>query len=168
MLVHSCAILRNGKAIMFTGPSEAGKTTVASLCDKQDGEVINDEMLLVTRPGQNGNNIKVRSAPILGKFTPQRVVTAPLSCILLLKKSAKTLVRHLDRTEAYIRFMRQIISPACIGQKDKKTIYNILADFSDQITGAIPVYELEFTLDRKSLWQTVAELERALDKKELQ
>lgn len=168
MFVHACGILRYGQALLFTGPSGAGKTTIARLCGKQDGEVINDEMLLVSRPGQNGNGISVRSAPILGTFPPQRNVTAPLRCIFLLKKGSKTLARCLNRTEAYLRFMRQIISPACIGQKDKRTIFSMMADFSDQVTRTIPVYELEFTLDGESLWQTVEDLEGMLDKKERQ
>jgi hypothetical protein len=168
MLVHACGILRYGQALLFTGPGGSGKTTIARLCGKQDGEVINDEMLLVSRPGQNGNGINVRSAPILGAFPPQRNVTAPLRCIFLLKKGSKTLAHCLNRTEAYLRFMRQIISPACIGQKDKRTIFSMMADFSDQVTGTIPVYELEFTLDGESLWQTVGDIEGVLDKKERQ
>jgi hypothetical protein len=166
MFVHTCGILRYGNVLLFTGPSGAGKTTIARLCDQPNGEVINDEMLLVSRPGQNGNGINVRSAPILSTFPPRRNLTASLRCIFLLKQGSKTLARGLNRTEAYLRFMRQIISPACIGQKDKKTIFSMMADFSDQVTAAIPVYELEFTMDRISLWQTVAELEGVLAKKE--
>jgi hypothetical protein len=160
MLVHACGILRSGQALIFTGPSEAGKTTIASLCGKRDGDVINDEMLLVSRPSQNGNGISVRSAPILGRFPSHPNVTAPLRCILMLKKSSKTLVRSLDRAEAYLRFMRQIITPAYIGQKNKRAVLSLMAEFSDAVTKAIPVYELEFSLDEKPLWQTVGEIEK--------
>jgi len=31
MIIHSCGILRSGKALLFTGASEAGKTTIARL-----------------------------------------------------------------------------------------------------------------------------------------
>jgi hypothetical protein len=160
MLVHACGIIRSGKAIIFAGPSEAGKTTIASLCGRRQGNVINDEMLLVSRPGQNGDGISVRSAPFLGKFTSRRAVTAPLRCILMLKKSTKTLLRCLDRTEAYTRFIRQIITPAYIGQINKRAVLSLMAEFSDIVTRAIPVYELEFNLDKKSLWQTVGGLEK--------
>jgi hypothetical protein len=166
MFVHTCCVLRNGQALLFTGPSGAGKTTIARLCGEQDGEVINDEMLLVSRPGQNGNCVSVRSAPMLGTFPPQRKVTAPLRGIFLLKQGSNTLANLLPKTEAYLRFIRQIISPACLGQKDKKTIYSMMADFSAQVTGTIPVYELEFTLNGEALWQTVGEIEGMLDKKE--
>jgi hypothetical protein len=168
MFVHTCGVLRNGRGLLFTGPSGAGKTTVARLCGEQDGEVINDEMLLVSRPGRIDNRVIVRSAPMLGTFSPQRNLTAPLRCIFLLKQGSQTITSRLKESDAYLRFMRQIISPACIGQKDKRTIFTMMADFSAQVTGAIPVYELEFNLDGASLWQTVRDLERTLDKKERQ
>jgi hypothetical protein len=159
MIIHACGILRSGQVMLFTGPSMAGKTTIARLCRKRDGEVINDEMLLVYRPNQNGNGITVEGAPFLGRVSSRRSVKAPLRCIFLLKKGGKTLVRKLDRAEAYLKFMRQIITPAYIGQKDKRAILSLMSEYSDGMTKAIPVYELEFNLDKKLLWQVLGELE---------
>jgi hypothetical protein len=166
MFVHTCGILRNGMALLFTGPSGAGKTTIASLCSAQDGELINDEMLLVSRPDESSNEIVIKSAPMLGQYSPRRNITAPLRCIFLLKKGTNCLAHRLDKTEAYIKFIRQVVSPACIGQKDKKSIYSMMADFSVQVTGSIPMYELEFSLDVKSLWKTIADTEKLLGIKE--
>ncbi len=159
MLVHACGILRNGHALVFTGPSDAGKSTIARLCGERHGEVINDEMLLMSRPSPGGNSITIQSAPIIGDLLPGRNTAAPLRCILLLKQSNKTALHYLDKVAAHLRFMRQIISPVCIGQKDKRSVYSMIADFSAEVTGAIPVYELEFNLDEKSLWQITGELE---------
>jgi hypothetical protein len=39
-----------------------------------------------------------------------------------------------------------------------------MAEFSDEVTAAVPFYELEFTLDRDKLWETVGELEKSLEK----
>jgi hypothetical protein len=162
MLLHACGILRSGKALLFTGPSEAGKTTIARLCEKRYGSVINDEMLLVSRPGSNGSgeDISVQSAPFLGGIPTLHKVTAPLRCILMLKKSDKTLVRPVAKTEAYLKLIRQIITPAYIGQKDKKAVISLMADFSTEVLKTIPVYELEFCLDGESIWRTVSELEK--------
>ena len=164
MLVHACGILRYGRVQIFTGPSDVGKTSIARIFGEHHSEVLNDEMLLMSRPSSNGTGISIQSVPIIGDLLPGRSVAAPLRCILILKRSNKTMIRYLDRTEAYLRFIRQIISPACIGQKDKRSVYSIMADFSAEVIRAVPVYELEFNLDKESLWQIASELEGVPEK----
>ena len=159
MLVHACGILRNGRAMVFTGPSEIGKTTVARLMGNAHGEVFSDEMLLMSHPGSNGNGVYIQNVPILGEFLPGRNFSAPLSCILLLKQNHRTAYNYLDKAEAYLRFIRQIIAPSCVGNYDKKTAYSLMADFSSAIVRSIPVYELEFNLDKGSLWKIADELD---------
>jgi hypothetical protein len=78
---------------------------------------------------------------------------------MLLKKSKKTLIHRLDRVQAYLRFMHQIITPVYIGQRDKRAVLSLMAGFSDEVTRTIPIYELEFSLDAESLWRVVGELE---------
>jgi hypothetical protein len=162
MLVHSCGILRNGQVFMFAGPSGAGKTTIARLCGERDGEVINDEMLLISRQTPAGKGIGVQSAPIINRLAPWRKKSGLLRCILLLKQSDRTLVRSLPRTDAYLRFLRQIITPIYIGEAEMRNVLPLMAEFSDVVTAAVPVYELEFTLDGELLWQVVGELEKEL------
>ena len=101
---------------------------------------------------------------MLGDFPQGLNEVAPLGCVLLLKQSNRTLIRPLDRIEAYLRFIRQIICPAYIGQSAGRAVYTLMAEFSDEVTAAVPFYELEFTLDRDMLWETVAELEKSLGK----
>lgn len=168
MMVHGCGILRNGQVLIFTGPSGAGKSTLAGLCGEQDGEVINDEIMLVSRPDTVSKEMVVRSVPILGAFPCRRRVTAPLHSISLLKQGNKTSVRPLEKTEAYLRLMRQIITPTCIGHGRKREILSLIADFSMEIISSIPVFELEFNLDKDALWQAVGEVEEMVKKGEHQ
>lgn len=164
-LVHSCGILHHGQALLFSGPSETGKSTIARLCNEgQFGRVINDEMVLVSRPPADGGALRVQGAPILGDYIQGLNDIAPLRCILLLKQSHRTSIRPLDRVESYLRFIRQIICPAYIGQSAGRAVYTLMAEFSDEVTAAVPFYELEFTLDRDKLWETVGELEKSLEK----
>ena len=159
MLVHACGIIRHGKAIAFAGPSDTGKSTIARLCGDQHGEVLNDEMVLISRPDQSGNGISAQSAPIISDISPRCNKAAPLHCILLLKRGDRTVVHNIDKAEAYLRFMRQIITPVYIGQKSGRAVYTLMADFSSEVIDTIPIYELEFNLDGEALWQVVAELE---------
>jgi hypothetical protein len=161
MLVHACAILRNGRALLFAGPSESGKTTIARLCGEEYGRVINDEMVLITRPGADAGPC-VQSVPIIGGVPSGINITVPLSCILLLKKGDKTQVRPVDPVNAYLSLITQTITPHYIGEKDRMSVLSLLADFSQEITGSVPVYELEFTLQEESLWREIDNLEGIL------
>jgi hypothetical protein len=165
-LVHACGILRHGETLVFSGSSGTGKTTIARLCSDRHGEVLNDEMLLISRRNLDGNRIVAQSAPAISKLAPRRNIAAPVRCILLLKRGDKTTVRYLDRVDAYLQFIRQIITPAYIGQRDRRAVYSLMADFSDEVTQAVPVYTLEFNLDEKSLWQIIDELEETLEREE--
>jgi hypothetical protein len=161
-LVHSCGVLHQGRVIMFAGPSETGKTTIARWCNSQRGQVLNDEMVLVSRPNSNDSTLKVQGAPIVGGI-PQRLNTsAPLNYILMLKQSHRTIINSLSRSEAYLRLIRQVVVPAYIGQRDRRAIYSLMAEFSDEVTRTTPVFELEFTLDQELLWSKVEELEKSL------
>lgn len=159
MLIHACGIIRNGQALIFAGPREIGKTTIARLCSERHGEVFNDEILLMSRPGSNGNGVIIQNTPILGDFPPGRNAEAPLRCIFMLKQNNRTAWRYLNKAEAYLRFMRQIIGPSCVGNYDKRTAYSIMADFSSEVVQVVPIYELEFNMDSNALWRITDELE---------
>jgi hypothetical protein len=163
LLVHSCAILRHGRVLLFAGPCESGKSTIARLCGQECGRVINDETVLLYRPQQENDTLQVENVPFVGEITRLVDAAAPLSCVLLLKQSERTMVRRLERMEAYLRFMRQVISPAYVGQREKRAIYALIAEFADEVTRTVPFYELEFNLNGELLWQVVEELEKALE-----
>lgn len=160
MFLHSCAILRNEEVDIFAGPSGIGKTTVATLCRPGDGTVINDEMILVHRPSSERGAVLAQGGPIIGGTPARSDVMAPVGRIFLLKQSNRTRVQPVEGSPAYLRLIRQVVSPVYIGQVKERAIYERMADFSAAIIEQVPVYELEFTLDADSLWETVATVEK--------
>jgi hypothetical protein len=161
MLVHSCGILRNGKVSLFAGPSEIGKSTIGRLCREDYGLMLNDEMVLLSWPHPPDGSLLVHSVPILGDLPFRLHTSVPLARVLMLKQSQRTAVRRLDRKEAYLRFLYQIINPAHFRQTDRRAIFSLIAEFADEVTKATPFYELEFTRDRNLLWEVetkIAEL----------
>jgi len=165
MLVHACGILRKGKLMIFTGLSGTGKTTVARLCGNEHGQVVNDEMLLVTGAGIDGAGLMTQGIPVIGEVAQRLNIKAPPACVIMLKQAQKTSIRKLDRVEAYRRFLRQVIlTQNLIGPDDNKAIFTEIARFSDLMTKAVPFYELEFTLEKEPLWQAVGKIEESLMK----
>lgn len=158
MLVHSCGILRNGQALLFAGPSETGKSTVGRLCSKDYGLLLNDETVLLSWPHPRNHGLRVHGVPILSESPSRLNKSAPLACVMLLKQSKRTAVRRLNRMEAYLRFMYQVINPASFGQADGRPIISLKAEFTDEVTRVTPFYELEFTPDRNLLWEVEARL----------
>jgi hypothetical protein len=161
MLVHSCGILRNGKVSLFAGPSETGKSTIGRLCSEDYGLPLNDEMMLLSWSRPLDRSLLVHSVPIFGELPFRLNVSVPLARVFMLRQSQRTAVRRLERKEAYLRFMYQIINPARFRQTDKRAIFSLIAEFTDEVTKVTPFYELEFTRDRNLLWEVetrIAEL----------
>jgi hypothetical protein len=158
MLVHTCGILRNGQALLFAGPSGTGKSTIGRLCSEDYGLTLNDEMVLISWPNPHNCSLWVHSVPIFGELPFRLNTSAPLASVLMLKQSKKVAIRRLNRREAYLRFLYQIISPVAFNQTDKRAIFSLVAEFADEVTKVTPFYELEFSLDRNLLWEVEAKL----------
>ena len=163
MLVHSCAIMRRERVLLFAGPCEVGKTTIARLCGDEYGRVLNDEMVLVSRSHRDGTKLRVQGFPTIGGTSQRLNETAPLSCVLMLKQSRRTAARRLGSMDAYLRFMPQVIMPQQLEASEPQTMLSLIAEFANEVTRAAPFFELEFTLDRERLWEAVGQLERLLD-----
>ena len=89
-------------------------------------------------------------------------ITVPLSCILLCKKGSRTRVRPVESIDAYLRFVGQIVTPSCIGQGAAGSALSLVVGFGQDMTGAVPVYELEIAPDGDSIWEEISEIEDML------
>ena len=164
LIVHSCAVIRNNRVFLFAGPSGVGKTTVARMCGDKYGRVLNDEGILLYRPDGNNNPLMVRGIPIIGELPSRLNVTVPLGAVFLLKQAEKTSARRLSQMEAYTRFMRQVARPIYMAKQERREVYALIAEFSDEVSSNTPFFELEFTLDQEAFWEAVGEAEKSLDK----
>jgi hypothetical protein len=144
-LVHSSGVVDKGKAYLFLGPSGSGKTTVARLSNGRD--ILNDEAIAFTR---KNDQWQAFATPFYGDFGRQDSnCNAPIEAMFFLKKGSGFSHRKLNRKEAIVRMLHQIMitSP---NLKNFEYIFGMQCD----LFASIPTYELEFK-PSASIWRYV-------------
>lgn len=136
MLLHSSAVVLDGVAYLFSGPSGMGKSTHSKLWQSifPGAEVINDD-----KPALR--NIDGRwfayGTPWCGKDGININKKAPVAGICFLRQGEKNEIRRLSRIEAAAAILtqtqRRFNDPEIIG---------MMADKIDSLVRTIPVFEL--------------------------
>lgn len=136
--LHSSAVVRDGKAYLFSGPSRAGKSTHTRLWQETFGpeiRVINDDKPALRRID---GVWYAYGTPWCGKDGINRNEKAPLAGICFLKKAKENKIRRLGKPEA----MQRILSQTIYKFADVNQLDQLLAHLDDFLR-EIPVYELE-------------------------
>jgi hypothetical protein len=148
-LVHGCGIVAGKQCYLFTGPSGAGKTTVAKLA--QGRKVLNDEAVLI---GRNKEGLYVSGTPFEGGQPEKFNTSAGLSAIFFLKHDTQVSVRKLNKSDAYIRLLSQIFTTSPLFETSGDECFKKRANLSADMATRVPAYELAFRPDT-SFWQVI-------------
>jgi len=161
--LHASAVLRNGKAFVFLGPSEAGKSTAALLGIEAGGKIIDDDMVSLAREGEE--DYAVFSTRVWGEWlqkpclpVPKFVEVgagAPLAGIFVLNQAGEDRLTPLSKPEASDVLARQTLGQD-IGMRlpmSKATMRKI-SENCCTIAERVPAYRLHF---RKSpdFWKLI-------------
>ena len=134
MMLHASAIVMDGYAYLFSGPSGMGKSTHTRLYLQTFGQsavIINDDKPTLRRQGQTWY---AYGTPWCGKDGINRNLGAPLAGICFLHRGDRLLCR-LSPAEAAIDLIRQTQHY----QKDEQNIRMLLA-LIDHLAREIPVF----------------------------
>jgi hypothetical protein len=148
-LVHGCSILDKQKGYLFTGPSGAGKTTVAKLA--QSRTVMNDEGTLVRKQEAR---YRIEGTPIEGGAGSTSNSSVDLSAIFFLKQAADVSVRKLGVVDACTRLLGQVMETTPLFDTSGNGSVNERMDVCATLAESVPVYELSFRRDA-SFWAAV-------------
>lgn len=143
VMMHSSSVLVDGKVMVFTGVSGAGKTTMARLWRSHGGTILNDERTLIHN---RGGTVLCGASPWHGEENQVNPATGPLSGIFFLKQAAENHLRLLPIEESIPRMLTTAFVPVFIPGGTPRTL-----DACVSILQTIPAYELSFTPDARAL-----------------
>ncbi|MDR3573728.1 MAG: hypothetical protein P4L50_07700 [Anaerolineaceae bacterium] len=145
-LLHASSAVRNGKAFLFSGLSEAGKTTIARLAPP-DVALLTDEASYVRRVADQYRAYGTPFAGELGK--PGRNISAPIAAVYLLEKAQQNQIVLMDPAESIRRLMRNILFFA-----HDPELVRMVFESACAFVAAVPVYRLSFFPDER-VWDLI-------------
>jgi hypothetical protein len=145
-LLHSSSAVRNGKAFLFSGVSEAGKTTMARLAPP-DATLLTDEMSFIRKVD---GRYFAYGTPFAGELAkPGENISAPIAALYLLKKAQENRIDKLEPAEAVQRLLRNILFFA----HEEEMVRQVFAG-ACAFVAAVPVYQLSFFPDHR-VWDLI-------------
>jgi hypothetical protein len=145
-LLHASSAVRNGKAFLFSGLSEAGKTTIARLAPP-DATLLTDEASYVRKVD---GRYFAYGTPFAGEFgEPGKNVSAPIAALYLLKKAAENRIEELEPAEAVRRLLRNILFFAHQEEMVRQVFASACA-----FVAAVPAFQLSFFPDQR-VWELI-------------
>jgi len=147
-LFHSSALVRDGEAYLFFGPSGAGKTTCCKLSEGL-ARAVNDDLVLL-RMGEGGE-WKVAAVPFTGTFGREETgTTYPMAGLYRLVQDTRTAVERLSTAAAVVEVL------SSVPFMEERPTDGALADQVEDLVRAVPVRRLRFRKD-PGFWDAVLE-----------
>ena len=159
-LLHAASAIRNGKAFLFSGKSEAGKTTLARLAPAEV-TLLSDEISYIRRatrgldgrgrpsPQDQGGYIAY-GTPFAGELAKAgENVSAPITALYFLEKAAQQRVEPLGTSEALFRLMQNILFFA-----EDEVLVRQVFEAAGEFVLNVPAYRLAFAPEA-GVWELI-------------
>ena len=144
LVLHCAYMQREGQAILFSAPSETGKTTQATLWEKHRGtRVINgDKSLLIKRDGVWTAN----GWPVCGSSQVCHHESMPIRAIVMLSQGKENTISKLTPFQSF----SQIYSQITINFWNKGAQQRAM-DLIENLVTDVPVYHLSCTISEDAV-----------------
>ncbi len=145
-LAHSASAIRNGKAFLFAGVSEAGKTTISRLAPG-DVTLLTDEISYVRK---SGDTYIAYGTPFTGELAKVgENVSAPISNLYLLAKGQSNRIDPVPAAEA----TRSLLANLLFFAEDQELVQAIFHS-AFEFVSRVPVSRLTFVPDAR-VWELI-------------
>lgn len=151
LILHCAYIVFQGKAILFSAPSETGKSTQAALWEKYRGSnTVNGDRALMRKV----DGIWIASSwPVCGSSEICNLGDTPIYAIVMLRQGKKNIAERLTPFQAFASLYSQIT----INQWNKDYIQRAIGNLED-LMEQVPIWQLTCDISEDA----VLCLERAL------
>lgn len=145
-LLHSASAIRNGKAFLFAGVSEAGKTTISRLAPP-DVTLLTDEISYVR---SQGAGYVAYGTPFTGELAKLgENVSAPVAALYLLAKGRENRIDPLPPAEA----TRSLLANLLFFAEDQELVQAVFRS-AFEFVSRVPVSRLTFVPDSR-VWELI-------------
>lgn len=144
MILHSAYMCYNDRAVLFSAPSETGKSTQAGLWEKYRGtRVINGDRSLLIR---ENDGWKAYGWPVCGSSAICNNESYPIHVIVMLKQAKENKVYPLTGFQA----VREVMEQITINSWDRDFQIRVM-DNLDSLLQEVPVYRLECDISEEAV-----------------
>jgi hypothetical protein len=151
IMLHACGIDDGGQGIVFAGPSDAGKTTLARLWDRVPGvKVLGDEALVLR---EVGGEVRVYGTPWPGEAGLADPGGVPLRRVFFIQHADRNGVRALSQSLVVRKLLAQTVLLPYDREGSERIIEVCIA-----LAEAVPAAELGFVPD-----DAIVEFVRGID-----
>lgn len=144
-VLHSAAVAYKGQAVLFSAPSETGKSTHTGLWKQFYPEQVilfNDDTPIIR--GQ-GEQLYAHGTPWSGKTEINENICAPLHSIVFLKQAKENSIRRLSTVEATVLLVNETRKPVfeSLMKQHMEIIHRIIVN--------TPIYELSCNISKEAV-----------------
>jgi hypothetical protein len=154
-LLHSASAIRNGKAFLFAGVSEAGKTTISRLAPP-DVTLLTDEISYVRKQDarkdvrKDGTGYIAFGTPFTGELAKLgENVSAPVAALYLLAKGSENRIEPIPAGEA----ARSLLANLLFFAQDEELVQSTFHS-AFEFVSRVPVARLTFVPDAR-VWELI-------------
>ncbi len=144
-MLHSSAVVLDGRAYCFSAHSGTGKSThttqwLEHFKDK-DPYIINDDKPAIKL---ESGGFKVYGTPFSGKHDISKNIGVPLQAIAFIERAETNSIRRLAPQEVFSRLLNQTVRPNDEAKLDK------LCELVDKLLTQVPVYLLSCNISHEA------------------
>lgn len=144
MILHCAYIYFRGEAVLFSAPSETGKTTQANLWEKYAGSrTVNGDRALL---GMVDGYWAAQGWPVCGTSEVCFNEAYPVRAIVMLSQGRENRVRCLKASEAFMLLYSQITVNGWSRESVTQTM-----DLIEKLLSQVPVYQLTCTISEEAV-----------------